>query len=264
MPTGSFAGSSIANMQQTEKSASGTPQLIASALVGYVLFLAIAQVIVHHVNGSSYGTIAYLRHVLPYLIVACVGLVAFFKFRLESRLVPPWDEAGNKALYLVIFIPVLALSIATLILSATTDNPIVLPVFLTLLVGITEELGFRRILFVFLLKRTSLLKAATGSAVIFSVAHSINILSGAPLKQVTSQLLFTFVAGLMLSLLYEYTRWIYAVIVLHWLWDYILLSGIPKDNSIVSIAVVILLITQILLTATLVFRHIRHHTRTSR
>lgn len=84
---------------------------------------------------------------------------------------------------------------------------------------------FRRILFRGLLSREVFLKAVLLSAIGFSLLHFVNIFAEMPISQMLMQLMMTFIAGLYYLLMYVYTKNIYLMIVEHWFWDYILLSG---------------------------------------
>lgn len=165
-----------------------------------------------------------------------------------------WKEKGKYTLYFLLFLPQVAMALFFIFTHGSLNRAFLVPLAVTLCVGIGEEVMFRRILFHGLLKTMDFKKALLLSSIIFSLLHSVNVLAGLPFSQMLMQLLMTFLAGLYFALMYYYTKNIYLLIIGHWLWDYILLLGgaaqqIPVFGMIMSlmtflqIAITILLLT---------------------
>lgn len=64
----------------------------------------------------------------------------------------------------------------------------------------------RRVLFVGLLNEKGFWKALFISSIIFGILHGISIFSGMPANQALMQIGMTFMAGLFLGMMYDYTK----------------------------------------------------------
>lgn len=82
-----------------------------------------------------------------------------------------------------------------------------------------------------------------------------------PISQALMQVGMTFMAGLFLGLMYDYTKKIHFVILAHWLWDYLLLSGSAKENKVIALVVVGMIVLQVVLTIILMIRKYRKFKR---
>ena len=74
------------------------------------------------------------------------------------------------------------------------------------------------------------------------------------MPQVLMQLAATFVAGLFYVLMFDYTRNIYLLIIMHSLWDYILFSGATKQIPVYTILMGILQAAEIVIMLVLLAR----------
>lgn len=160
-------------------------------------------------------------------------------------------------MFLVIFLPLAALTLYYLLTNGSFTYAFMAPLATTLLVGAAEETMFRRILFIRLLglfQERGFKKALLISAVCFSLLHAVNILGGAPVSQVLMQLAATFVAGLFYVLMFDYTRNIYLLIIMHFLWDYILFSGATKQIPVYAVLMGILQAAEIVIMLVLLVR----------
>lgn len=175
----------------------------------------------------------------------------------RERLTLPWKERGRLPLFLVIFLPLAALTLYYLLTNGSFTYAFIAPLAVTLLVGVAEETMFRRILFIRLLglfQERGSKKALLISAVCFSLLHAVNILGGSPAPQVLMQLAATFVAGLFYVLMFDYTRNIYLLIIMHFLWDYILFSGATKQIPVYAVLMGILQAAEIVIMLVLLAR----------
>ena len=98
----------------------------------------------------------------------------------------------------------------------------------TLLVGISEELVYRGVVLRGFLKNGSVWVAMLVSAIAFSLLHSVNYFGGVNGAGVVSQLKFTFLFGLFFAPIAIRLGAIWPLMVLHWLWDFLLIGGLTS------------------------------------
>lgn len=180
---------------------------------------------------------------MPFLFLMVVCSIIFLNMR-KKYYVQEWIGKGRYKLYLLLFIPLLIMSVVYIITNGRINSSFLISMAVTLLVGIGEELTFRRILFTGMLKNLSFSKAVLLSAIVFSLLHFVNIFAGMPFPQMMIQLVTTFFAGLYYELMYAYTKNIYLMIFEHWLWDYILLSGVSTKIQVFGAVMIAMTIAQ--------------------
>ena len=91
-------------------------------------------------------------------------------------------------------------------------------------VGVSEELMYRGIVLVGLMKEYGDLKAVIISAVLFSLLHSVNTLGGFDTISVLLQLLTTFVYGIFAACMYLQIKSVLPLMLTHALWDTLIMS----------------------------------------
>lgn len=222
----------------------------------YTLGMGLSNYIVYHFYHIEYGGDGYINAMLPFLAALAAGTMICL-FIQRERLTLPWKERGRLPLFLVIFLPLAALTLYYLLTNGSFTYAFIAPLAVTLLVGVAEETMFRRILFIRLLglfQERGVKKALLISAVCFSLLHAVNILGGSPAPQVLMQLAATFVAGLFYVLMFDYTRNIYLLIIMHFLWDYILFSGATKQIPVYAVLMGILQAAEIVIMLVLLAR----------
>lgn len=222
----------------------------------YTLGMGLSNYIVYHFYHIEYGGDGYINAMLPFLAALAAGTMICL-FIQRERLTLPWKERGRLLLFLVIFLPLAALTLYYLLTNGNFTYAFIAPLAVTLLVGVAEETMFRRILFIRLLglfQERGFKKALLISAVCFSLLHAVNILGGSPAPQVPMQLAATFVAGLFYVLMFDYTRNIYLLIIMHFLWDYILFSGATKQIPVYAVLMGILQAAEIVIMLVLLAR----------
>ena len=222
----------------------------------YTLGMGLSNYIVYQFYHIEYGVDGYINAMLPFLAALAAGTMICL-FIQRERLTLPWKERGRLPLFLVIFLPLAALTLYYLLTNGSVTYAFIAPLAVTLLVGVAEETMFRRILFIRLLglfQERGFKKALLISAVCFSLLHAVNILGGSPAPQVLMQLAATFVAGLFYVLMFDYTRNIYLLIIMHFLWDYILFSGATKQIPVYAVLMGILQAAEIVIMLVLLAR----------
>lgn len=197
----------------------------------YIAMMGISNFIVKHVLHATYGSSDYVAKMMPFLLVMVLATLGFLAIQREN-LVVQWKGEKRYKLILPMFVPLVIMAVTYWFTKGNLSSSFLTPLFVTLLVGIGEEVTFRRILVTDLMKKMPFQEALLYSGLIFSSLHAVNVFAGMPVGQMLSQLVSTFVAGLCFTLLYLYTKNIYIMIIQHWLWDYVLLSGAVKSFPI--------------------------------
>ena len=201
----------------------------------YTLIMSVAMYISFHINGVEYGepnmvdTLWYFEIILS--LFAIVITVRYFSWKEVG-----FDKINKKQILWIVPLFLLLILIWGGIFNFLLNNEasteqiklFSLVGFTTLLVGFSEELMYRGILFSAFLnnKKSGKIKAVFISALGFSLLHAINFLAGLPLGALIDQLIFTFIFGVLFALLKLRIKNIIPFIIYHWLWDFALIGAV--------------------------------------
>ncbi len=211
----------------------------------YILLMGIANFLSAQVFHVTYGESDYVKTMLPFMVIlAAYSSLCFYSQ--GKQLETNWQPTGNSRIFMLIFVPIVVMALFFIVRNVTFEMSFLIPLLVTFLVGFAEEMMFRRVLFVSLLKQSDLARAVIDSAIIFSLLHSINVLGGLPFGQMLIQLIMTFIAGIFYGLMYYHTKSIALLIVSHWLWDYLVLGGASQKYPLIGIATTVLMLMQLL------------------
>ncbi len=94
----------------------------------------------------------------------------------------------------------------------------------TFLVGFSEELVYRGIVFAAFIKESKV-KAVFISAITFSLLHSVNVFGGLAFGDMLGQLGMTLISGLFYAFVRLKINNIIPIIIFHWFWDFGLMGG---------------------------------------
>ncbi|MET3558574.1 membrane protease YdiL (CAAX protease family) [Streptococcus rupicaprae] len=222
--------------------------LFSSAYVGTMLM---GLVYSYHIKGFAYEDEGFLASMLPFLtILAAMTILYWLKNQSTLKLEKTFPVRNTYILASIL--PLLSL-VGYYWLRAFQPNwQFMLPFVATLLVGIGEEMFFRRILLTYLLKRMPVKKAILSSSVVFGLFHALNFFGGSPLHRVALQVFLTGLMGIFYAHLYMLTQKIAYQAVDHGLWDYILMGGLIKLNPLVSGVVFVLCLSRVVMTVLMV------------
>jgi len=229
---------------------------LRAAFIGFFLFLIIsglAMFISKHFFDATYGSPLMIRFINPAEIIMII-ICAFIVARYFS-----WNEVGFKRpeidksllwllpVYLILFAgwSLLVGDMYKMNINSEQWNSFWIFGFVTLLVGIAEELMFRGIILHALLDKISPRKAVIVSAFTFSLLHSINIIGGVPVEGMILQLGLTFIAGFYLAGVMVKIKSIIPLIVWHWLWDFMTLSSDLLGHKTSEIIMVTLILAEL-------------------
>ena len=112
----------------------------------------------------------------------------------------------------------------------------------TALVGFSEELMFRGIVFQGGLREMSTGKAILVSAMLFSLLHSVNVLAFVPLQGMLMQLALTFVFGLAMACYVLRIKSLLPLMVFHALWDMVqFLGGVYRADfgQLITVGIIV-------------------------
>ena len=230
-----------------------TARIALTSAIVYILGMGLANAIVHNVSRVNYGDADYIAKMIPFLALLAAGSVCLFLIK-RKQLAPSFEGRRRLRLFLVMFIPMVCMALYYCATNVELSAAFMTPLIGTLLVGIAEEMMFRRILYVGLLGEPngrSIKGALLISSLTFSLLHAVNVLAGSPLSNVLTQLGATFIAGLFFAFMYERTQSILLMIVFHFLWDYLLLSGATLKVPPFGIAMGALNIAQFIIVVVL-------------
>ncbi|KRN04637.1 hypothetical protein FC86_GL000085 [Holzapfeliella floricola DSM 23037 = JCM 16512] len=118
---------------------------------------------------------------------------------------------------------------------------VLIVIITTFFVGFSEELMFRGILLHVFLEKRSIRYSIIASAIAFSLLHSVNVLGGEPFGAMLLQLVLTFVFGIVFSCLAILIRNIIPLMIYHFIWDMVIISGSLTNNNVSAIALFILI-----------------------
>ena len=121
----------------------------------------------------------------------------------------------------------------------------------TLLVGIGEEVAFRGLILNALLPRFTVVGAVIGSAVLFGLLHSVNVLIVSPASTVAIQVVLTTIFGIAAGWVYVLTGGnLTLLIIIHWLYDFGVFAATESgsDTTLGLLVPVVTLVVAIVLT----------------
>ncbi|PHP53062.1 CPBP family intramembrane glutamic endopeptidase [Actinomyces ruminis] len=229
--------------------------------ITYIIGMGASNVIVYNFSHVSYYDAGYTKALLPFLFVLTLGTLACFA-ALREQLAPMHSGPGKYPLFLILFVPLVGMSLYYIFTNGSLTAAFLTPLAATLLVGIAEEMMFRRILYVGLTQErhgAQANRALLVSAIIFSLLHAVNLFAGAPLTKVLGQLGATFVAGLFFALMYDYTKSITLMITQHFLWDYVLVGGAADKLPVIGSAMGVLTAVQFIIMLVLLVKKWKQH-----
>lgn len=148
------------------------------------------------------------------------GTILLFIFGLKLwNFVGPIIGGSKKGI--AILTPLVLISFLPLFngLKDNTLSAIGISFCITALIGITEELEYRGVLFGVLGGKGEI-KAAIFSSIIFGLMHFLNLIKGADFLDTAVQVVFAFGFGLVLCIVRMETNSLLLPILIHWLWDF--------------------------------------------
>lgn len=190
---------------------------------GLILAIALGIVIFAQITlNMHYADPMFIVSFMPYEIVLAVVALQLWFLLLRKEVPLRLEPLAGRTFWMtlpIVFIT-LAIIITTLVSSDTLDYTLFAYFFATaLFVGIAEEIIFRGVGFGSLLALgMSPKKAIFLSALIFSMFHLTNLLSGLGISIIV-QLINTFMLGVVLAFIYWETKSILYVVLIHFLWD---------------------------------------------
>lgn len=200
----------------------------------YIIVMGAANYYTHHRYKAIYSEPLYLKVMLPFFVVLCVATLASWLF-FGKKISPPKGTNKIPVYYLVFFIPLASVMVTSVMPRGGNNTGLITAFAVAVLVGIAEELMFRRIVYAGLRQKMSSYDykwPVAISASFFAVLHSVNVFAGMSLTSTATQVIMTFFAGLFYALMYDYTGKIGLMIILHTLWDYVLLTDSFETHSV--------------------------------
>ena len=186
--------------------------------LGYILIMALAMFTSYHIFGWSYADPEMVKVLVFFEAFMTLYAVAVYKLLTPGTVFGRLKVTPSFAIYSGMM---LLLFIRFVFLSSHEDLNFLFAVTLlmNLFVGVSEELIFRGVLLQSLLKQVTPLRAVLISAVAFSLLHSVNVLAGFAVSDMTFQLINTFIYGVFAGCLVVRIGNLLPIMFFHFLWD---------------------------------------------
>ncbi|MGQ4531808.1 lysostaphin resistance A-like protein [Dermabacteraceae bacterium P13138] len=204
-------------------------------VIGYIALMGVGIAVTFHAFNIPYATPYFVFAFLPWMVLIA-GYTAFAAKKSGVRLRVKDSSAAIAYAWISPWLLMEAFGIAGVALALYMDSEALFSVavvaMLTALVGYAEETMFRGVILQSMLRNgANPLLAALVSAVLFSLLHAVNVLGGLPVAGVTVQLGHTLLFGLAMGPIALLTRNLQPLILIHALWDFILLSTLYAPVS---------------------------------
>jgi len=212
---------------------------IKAAIFGFLLFILLtgtAMFISMHYFAAEYGSLLMMRFMLPaemvMFIICSIIIFRYFSWKEVGFIAPvrkTWIWLLPVYLFLLVGWVLLFNGIDTATISHEKWSNFLTVGFVTMFVGISEEMMFRGIVLHAFLGKMTPRKAVIVSAIAFSLLHSINVIAGLAIYMMLIQLVLTFIAGFYLAAVMLKTKSIIPLIIWHWFWDFLTIGSIQID-----------------------------------
>lgn len=194
---------------------------------GYIAIMAVGMFTAGHVFGLNYSDPALVR-VLIFFEVA-LSLYALIAAR---RLFGSWtcgfSPINRRGLWWLLPNFLLVAALFTMVFQsgrAELSSLALIIIATMILVGFSEELMFRGVVFRGALRSVGTGKAIFISAVLFAALHSVNVLALLPVESMVEQLVLTFIFGLALACYALVVNSLLPLMLFHTLWDLVQFLG---------------------------------------
>lgn len=205
----------------------------------YTLIMALGMSTSNFLFRYHYGSPQILNVIIYFEVImsilAIVGWKKLKKMRVEANESIP--TISGKIKFDFWFLPIAIFNVVQIVFVIFKGNfhgqmsMVIVSLLATALVGFSEELVYRGIVFNGFLEKRGTVKAVLISSTAFSLLHAANILGGAAPMAVFSQLCLTFIIGIIFSCLYLRMNNLVAIMILHWTWDFsLMLIQLTKIN----------------------------------
>lgn len=222
-----------------------------SVVVLYTLAMAVGLYYVKSSKNVAYSDPTFIEHFFWILVGLATATVLYcLIFRRDASL--PLRGERRWLMYLIVMVPIVVGVVVGVTTQFKPTWAFFAPLLGTLLVGVGEEIAFRRVFFGALLKKSAREgKTVAGpiliSSLAFSLLHAVNVLGGQSVGQVGIQLVLTFLSGILFACLYLQTKSLVALIIFHWLWDALTFMGLEKSIKAMLVIMPLLLVVQIVI-----------------
>ncbi len=223
----------------------------------YMIIMAIGLFVCKEFMGVPYDAPNFSGKFLPFMFLLAVFSV-LYEMRNRNEIIL---QTGNEPRYIfssVLFIPVVGFGIFSVVKGFNAELGFFILIVDTILIGIAEEIMYRRILLGSLARKIHPVYALLLSSVLFCLLHLLNLLGGLSLSEVINQLGSTFVMGMFLGAMYLDTKKIIFPIIFHSAWDYILLSDSLSEISFMPILLIGVYALEFIITILIIIKMIRN------
>jgi membrane protease YdiL (CAAX protease family) len=221
--------------------------------------MAIGMYLMHHQFGYSYGqpemvnVIFWVEILLT--VVAVVGAAKFFSLSYVGFTRPDYTALKWMIPNIFLLFSMLVfffLGVLEKGISEEQLNLLLLGGVTTLLVGLSEEVIFRGVLLHYFARNKNIIIGIIISTVLFGSLHLVNVFGGLEMSQAWIQFGTAAFSGLFFALIILKIKSILPLIIYHWLWDFVLISGKEFSPYIPLISLVSMGVSAILIITLLI------------
>lgn len=219
------------------------PRTIAAVIFGAFAALLITPIFLGGVSDELAGgvglSVDQMVIAMVWQLVFClllVGCVSILQWHDIAGLTGPIDRGGMTSFYLVLSLPMLILVVLLIGLmgDGTTTSPLrVIMIILSLnaLVGMSEEILFRGIIFGALRQKHSLILSIAVSSIVFGLLHFVNLGAGQSFTATLYQVINAACLGGLFCAILLQTNSLWYPILLHTIWNAYVMVGLYTSAS---------------------------------
>lgn len=222
---------------------------LAAVLLGLLctFLTALGMVIPQIMELTTYDT--YLFATIGLVVSAVIGILIMLKTKIKLTQYGFRASEKNKIRSVWWYLPLITMEIIPIIMygfgtKVAAYQYLIIALF-TIAVGFNEEIYFRGLILRFL-EEKGRKHAIIGSAIIFGVLHSVNVLNGKSILYVILQMCFAFSVGFILAEIVSITKSLWIVIIWHASHDFISMTTEGEIDTkaliIISIQLILLLV----------------------
>lgn len=153
----------------------------------YTFIMALGLFVCKYFYNVSYSDTNFINTFIPFFIALTPFSVLCYKKYNENV----GNHKSKYTVFMLLFTPIILMSLFTMMKKFEFSNSFFIPLVGALLVGLSEELIYRGVIFTNVTEGKGLKKGIFISAFLFSLLHTVNILGGLSFSQVATQLVTT-------------------------------------------------------------------------
>ena len=209
--------------------------------IGYIALMAIAMYTSSEIFHYNYRNPEIIKVLIYFEIIMAIYSIFIYRKYFKGT-----SFKKIKISYALIVFAI-AITVAVIVYIVTGDfkghsSILITIVITTFLVGVSEELMFRGIVFSGIEEKNGTLNALIYSSLLFSLLHAVNVFGGLPFKSMIIQMILTFVYGILAGGIRVKSNNIFPFMIFHFLWDMMVFTNpiVKSHIDVLSAGMIIL------------------------